>query len=66
MNWDEKALQKVEWNGTISHLEEKQAIAEKIAKFANHRVIFGKKEIINAFRLQIELWVNIGRRIMNV
>ena len=39
---------------------------EKIAKNANHRVIFGKKELINAFRLQIELWVNIGRRIMNV
>ena len=39
---------------------------KKIAKFANHRVIFGKKEIINAFRLQIELWVNIGRRILSV
>ena len=39
---------------------------KKIAKCANHRVIFGRKELVNAFRLQIELWVNIGRRIMNV
>ena len=39
---------------------------KKIAKFAGHRVIFGRKELVNAFRLQIELWVNIGRRIMNV
>ena len=39
---------------------------KKIATNPGHRVIFGKKEFANAFRLQIELWVNIGRRILNV
>lgn len=38
----------------------------KIGKFADHRVKFGKKELINAVRLQIELWVNLGRRIFSV
>ncbi len=41
MVWDEKSVQKVEWNGTISHLEEKQAIAEKIAKIAKDGDVIG-------------------------
>ena len=34
MYWNENVVQKLEWNGEISNLEEKQAIAEKIAKIA--------------------------------
>ena len=34
MYWNENVVQKLEWNGEISHLEEKQKIAEKIAKIA--------------------------------
>ena len=32
MNWSENVVQKLEWNGEISNLEEKQAIADKIAR----------------------------------
>ncbi len=38
----------------------------KIIHNPGHKVRFGKKEIINALRLQIELWVNCGRRALNV
>ena len=41
MLWDEDVSQKIEWNGTISHLEEKQAIAEKIAKLAKDGDVIG-------------------------
>ena len=39
---------------------------KKIAGAANKRVLFGKTELINAFRLQIELWVNLGRRALSI
>ena len=32
MNWDEKTIQKIKWNGEISNLEQKLQIAKKIAK----------------------------------
>lgn len=32
MNWNENIVQKLDWNAPISHLEEKQKIADKIAK----------------------------------
>ena len=38
----------------------------KIARNADKRVKFGGTEFVNAFRLQIELWVNIGRRLLGV
>lgn len=41
MVWNESVVQKVEWNGEISHLEEKQAIAEKIAKLAKDGDVIG-------------------------
>ena len=41
MVWDENVVQKLEWNGEISHLEEKQAIAEKIAKIAKDGDVIG-------------------------
>ena len=34
MYWNENVVQKLEWNGEISNLEEKQKIAEKIARIA--------------------------------
>ena len=41
MVWDESVVQKIEWNGEISHLEEKQAVAEKIAKIARDGDVIG-------------------------
>ena len=41
MYWNDNNSQKIEWNGTISHLEEKQAIAEKIAKLAKDGDVIG-------------------------
>lgn len=41
MNWNENVIQKLEWNGEISNLEEKQKIAEKIASLANDGDIIG-------------------------
>ena len=38
----------------------------KIARNAGKRVRFGKTEIINAVRLQIELWVNLARRALSI
>lgn len=32
MNWKEKTLQKIEWNGSISNLEKKLEIGKKLAK----------------------------------
>lgn len=32
MNWNEETIQKIEWNGEISNLEQKLQIAKKIAK----------------------------------
>ena len=41
MYWDEKIVQKLEWNGEISNLEEKQKIADKIAQIAKDGDIIG-------------------------
>lgn len=41
MLWNENVVQKLEWNGEISHLEEKQAIAEKIASIAKDGDVIG-------------------------
>lgn len=41
MYWNENVIQKLEWNGEISNLEEKQAIAEKIAKIAKNGDVIG-------------------------
>ena len=41
MFWNENVVQKLEWNGEISRLEEKQAIAEKIAKIAKDGDVIG-------------------------
>ncbi len=41
MNWNENVIQKLEWNGEISNLEEKQKIAEKIARLAKDGDIIG-------------------------
>lgn len=41
MFWNENVVQKLEWNGEISNLEEKQAIAEKIAKIAKDGDVIG-------------------------
>ena len=41
MDWDENVVQTIEWNGEISHLEEKQAIAEKIATLAKDGDVIG-------------------------
>ena len=39
--WNENVVQKLEWNGEISNLEEKQKIAEKIAKIAKDGDVIG-------------------------
>jgi ribose 5-phosphate isomerase A len=41
MYWNENVVQKLDWNGEISHLEEKQKIAEKIAKIAKDGDVIG-------------------------
>lgn len=41
MYWNENVVQKLEWNGEISNLEEKQAIAKKIAAIAKDGDVIG-------------------------
>ena len=41
MDWNENVVQKLEWNGEISNIEEKQKIAEKIAKIAEDGDVIG-------------------------
>ena len=41
MNWNENVVQKLEWNGEISNLEEKQKIAERLAGFVNDGDVIG-------------------------
>ncbi len=41
MNWSENVVQKLEWNGEISNLEEKQQIAKKIASFVKDGDVIG-------------------------
>lgn len=41
MNWNDNVIQKLEWNGEISNLEEKQKIAEKIARIAKNGDVIG-------------------------
>ena len=41
MNWNDNVIQKLEWNGEISNLEEKQKIAEKIASIAKNGDVIG-------------------------
>ena len=41
MYWDRDIVQKLEWNGEISNLEEKQKIAEKIARIAQDGDVIG-------------------------
>lgn len=41
MYWNDKVVQKLEWNGEISNLEEKQKIAEKIAQIASDGDVIG-------------------------
>jgi GT2 family glycosyltransferase len=49
-----------------AHIKGLAAGIKKISKFSDHRVRFGRMEIINALRLQIELWINCARRFMGV
>lgn len=39
---------------------------KKITSFPEKRVSFGRTEYINSVRLQIELWVNLGRRALSI
>lgn len=39
---------------------------KKISQNSDKRVRFGSKELINALRLQIELWVNCARRALSI
>lgn len=41
MFWNENVVQKLEWSGEISNLEEKQAIAKKIASIAKDGDVIG-------------------------
>lgn len=41
MFWNENVIQKLEWNGEITNLEEKQRIAEKISEFAKNGDVIG-------------------------
>ena len=41
MNWNENVVQKIEWNGEISNIEEKQRVAEKVANFAKDGDVIG-------------------------
>jgi len=41
MFWNDNVVQKLEWCGEISNLEEKQAIAEKLAKLAKDGDVIG-------------------------
>ncbi len=50
----------------LAHIRGLMGGIKKIAKNPGKRVIFGKTEIINAFRLQIELWVNLARRALSI
>lgn len=49
-----------------AHLKGLRNGFKKISQFSEHRVKFGGREIISAFRLQIELWVNCARRALSV
>lgn len=41
MNWNENIIQKLEWNGEIINKEQKEKIAEKIAKVAKDGDVIG-------------------------
>jgi len=41
MDWNEKIIQKLEWNGTISNQKQKEEIANKIAKVAKDADVIG-------------------------
>ena len=41
MNWDEKVLQKIEWNGEINNIEQKIKIAKRIASKVKQGDIIG-------------------------
>ena len=50
----------------VAHIKGLAAGLRKIRQNPCKRVRFGGKELLNAFRLQIELWVNCGRRALSV
>lgn len=41
MNWNEKILEKLQWNGEISNLEQKQKMAKKIANIVKNEDVIG-------------------------
>ena len=41
MDWNKDVIQKLEWNGEINNLEEKQKIADKIALLAKDGDVIG-------------------------
>ncbi len=49
-----------------AHIRGLKAGLKKIAKNPGKKVILGRTEILNALRLQIELWVNCARRALSV
>ncbi len=49
-----------------AHIKGLKAGLGKIVRNRDKRVAFGKTEIVNAVRLQIELWVNCARRALSV
>ena len=49
-----------------AHIKGLAAGLKKIRQNPGKRVCFGGKELLNAVRLQIELWVNLARRALSV
>ncbi len=50
----------------IAHLKGLKLGIQKIVAFSDKKVSFGPKELLNAVRLQIELWVNCARRALSI
>ena len=57
--YSKRGLGKAHIKGLISGFK-------KIRQHSDRKVRFGKTELINAFRLQIELWVNCARRALSI
>lgn len=57
--YSKRGLEKAHIRGLLAGLK-------KIAENYDKKVRFGAGEYINAFRLQIELWVNCARRILSI
>lgn len=66
MDWKKEALQRIEWNGEIKNIEDKQRIAKKIAKKVKDGDVIGFGSGSTSYLATIEIAERVKKENLNI